>query len=109
MDSQLFSRYSYDECKDEKKLFEKLKQLSKQGKLEFSKEDQYLFKVKDIELGEKEIDDLNDFFDKLDVFPYLEEIDELESYDYNDDYQEDEDDEYISKRYRSKEDDYDDF
>lgn len=107
MQSQLFTRYSFDECKNEKKLFEKLSHLQKEDKIEFSKEDQFTFKIKDIELSDSEIEDLLEFFDNQDVFPYLEEIDDLEFDDYNDFH--DEDDDYTSKRYRSKDEDYDDY
>jgi len=108
MQSQLFTRYSFDECKNEKKLFEKLQLLKKEDKIEFSKEDQFIFRIKDIELSESEIDELTGFFDDQDVFPYMEELDELEFEDDYNDYQ-DEDDDYTSKRYRSKDDDYDDY
>jgi hypothetical protein len=95
MQSELFNRYSFDECKNEKKLFESLKKLQSDGKITWSKEDQFVFKIKDIELSESDIDKLTELFDSLDVFPYLEELEELESEDdWNDWDEQDEDSDY---------------
>jgi hypothetical protein len=107
MQSQLFSRYSFDECTSEELLFEKLDSLAQDEKIEYSTEDRYTFKIKDIELRDEEIEELLDLFENLDVYPYMnEDADELEFDDY-DTY--DDDDDYTNSRYKSKGDDYDDY
>jgi hypothetical protein len=102
MSSKLFTRYSFDECSNETKLFEKLDILVEDGKIEYNTEDQYLFKIKDIDLTDDEIEDLCQIFDKLEVYPFIEEI---ESDDDFDDFDDDSDDDYTGRRYK---DDYDD-
>jgi hypothetical protein len=108
--SKLFNYYSFDECPDEKKLFEKLEYLASKDKIEWSEKDKYLLKIKDIELDDDEIDELSKFLDNNYVYPYLGhdededdyEDDKYDDYDnYDDDY-----DNKKSKRYNS--DNYDD-
>jgi len=104
MSSKLFTRYSFDECSNETKLFEKLDFLLEEGKIEYNSEDQYLFKIKDIDLTDDEIEDLCHFFDKLEVYPY---IDNLDDDDIDDDIDGiDDSDDYTGRRYRGN--DYDD-
>ncbi len=109
MQSQLFTRYSYDECTNEEKLFEKLDELLNEGKIEYNAENQYTFKIKDLELSDSEIEELCDLFDEVEVFPYIESSDDEDFDDFDDysDFDDDEDD-YNGRRYKSK-DDYDDF
>lgn len=88
---KLFNYYNVDECKDRKKVFEKLDQLRDDGKIEYEMDGRDIFKIDDLDLEEIDIEELNDMFDSEDVFPYLdnEEEDEGEDYgdeDYNDDY-----------------------
>jgi len=88
---KLFNYYSIDECKDRKKLFEKLDRLRDDGKIEYEMDGRDLFKIDDLDLEESDIEDLNEFFDNQDIFPYLEYDDEEESdedygYDDEDDY-----------------------
>jgi hypothetical protein len=109
MQSQLFTRYSYDECTNEEKLFEKLDELLNEGKVEYNTENQYTFKIKDFELSDDEIQELCDLFEEVEVFPYMEE--DSTDDDYDDDYNDfdDDGDDYNGKRYKSKDDDYEDF
>ena len=88
---KLFNYYSIDECKDRKKLFEKLDRLRDDGKIEYEMDGRDLVKIDDLDLEESDIEDLNEFFDNQDIFPYLEYDDEEESdedygYDDEDDY-----------------------
>jgi hypothetical protein len=108
MQSQLFTRYSYDECTNEEKLFEKLDELLNEGKVEYNTENQYTFKIKDLELSDDEIQELCDLFEEVEVFPYMEEDSTDDDYDDYNDFDDDGDD-YNGKRYKSKDDDYDDF
>ena len=103
MSSKLFTRYSFDECSNETKLFEKLDSLLEEGKIEYNSEDQYLFKIKDIDLTDDEIEDLCEMFDKMEVYPYIDSIDDDIS---DDDDNDDSSDDYTGRRYRG--DDYDD-
>lgn len=109
MQSQLFTRYSYDECTNEEKLFEKLDELLNEGKVEYNTENQYTFKIKDLELSDDEIQELCDLFEEVEVFPYMEE--DITDDDYDDDYNDydDDGDDYNGRRYKSKDDDYEDF
>jgi hypothetical protein len=106
--SKLFNYYSFDECSDEEKLFERLDELTSHDKIEYSEQDKYLIKIKDIELDDDEIEDLCEFLDKNNVYPYLG-YDEDDDYS-DDDYDIDEDDDYNgkSREYKSgyDEDDY---
>ena len=88
---KVFNYYSIDECKDRKKLFEKLDRLRDDGKIEYEMDGRDLFKIDDLDLEESDIEDLNEFFDNQDIFPYIEYDDEEESdedygYDDEDDY-----------------------
>ena len=88
---KLFNYYSIDECKDRKKLFEKLDRLRDDGKIEYEVDGRDLFKIDDLDLEESDIEDLNEFFGNQYIFPYLEYDDEEESdedygYDDEDDY-----------------------
>jgi hypothetical protein len=106
--SKLFNYYSFDECSDEQHLFERLDELVNQDKIEYNEQDKYLIKIKDIELDDNELEDLCNFLDENNVYPYLgyEEDDDIES-DYND--YDDYDDDYNgkSKGYRPGYDDED--
>lgn len=83
---KLFNYYTLDECKDRKKVFEKLDQLVNDGKIEYEMDDRDIFSIKDLDLEESDIDDVNELFDSEDVFPYLENSDEDEDEDGFDDY-----------------------
>ena len=63
----------------------------------------YLFKIKDIDLTDDEIEDLCEMFDKMEVYPYIDSIDDDIS---DDDDNDDNSDDYTGRRYRG--DDYDD-
>ena len=86
---KLFNYYSIDECKDRKKLFEKLDRLRDDGKIEYEMDGRDLFKIDDLDLEESDIEDLNEFFDNQDIFPYLEYDDEEDSDEYGYDDEED--------------------
>lgn len=79
----LFNYYSLDECTDKKSILKRLKELQKEGKIEFDLDGE-IFEIRDIELEEEEIDELVEIFDQKDVFPYLER--DGEDDDDNDDY-----------------------
>jgi len=112
MSSKLFNFYSFDECSDEDQLFEKLDSLKDESKIEYTEQDNYIVKIKDLELSDDEISELIKFLDNLNVFPYLgiEEDEEDEFSDFDDDFSENGDDEYNgsykSKKGKSSDDDY---
>lgn len=87
--SELFTYYTLDEVIDRTLIVNTLKKLKSEAKIELSI-DGDIFKIKDIELEESEIDDLLDLFDSNDVFPYHDIDDEDD--DYSDFYRDD--DEY---------------
>jgi hypothetical protein len=107
MSSKLFTHYSFDECGDEEQLFERLDEFSNDGKIQYSVENEYVFKIKDLELSDDEIQDLCNFLYSMDVYPYIIEEEEEESDDF-DDFDESDDD-YNGKRYRSNDDYEDDY
>ena len=107
MSSKLFTHYSFDECGNEGQLFERLDEFYNDGKIQYSVENQYVFKIKDLELSDDEIQDLCNFLDSMDVYPYIAEEEEEESDDF-DDFDESDDD-YNGKRYRSNDDYEDDY
>lgn len=72
--------YSYDECTDEKLLFKRLNKLKKDGKIEYSK-DAWTFKIKDIDLLEEDEKSLLELFDKIEVYPDEDTLDD----DWSDD------------------------
>ena len=114
MSSKLFNFYSFDECSDEEQLFEKLESLKDESKIDFTEQDNYIIKIKDIELSDDDISDLMKFFDDMNVYPYLgdEDEDDDEDYDFDesDDVEDDYNGSYKSKRGNSSDDDYyDDF
>jgi len=81
---ELFSYYSLDECGDRKSILKRLKELEKEGKIEFDLDKSTdIFKLVDIDLEEDEIEDLINLFDEYDVFPYLDKDGE-EDDDYRD-------------------------
>lgn len=89
---ELFNYYSLDECTNKKGIVKKLKELKKEGKIEFDL-DGDIFKIQDIELDDEEIEELIESFDENDIFPYLEREDDSDDddlygygYDDNDDY-----------------------
>jgi hypothetical protein len=116
MSSKLFNFYSFDECSDEDQLFAKLDSFKDESKIEYTEQDNYILKIKDLELSDDEISDLVTSLDELNVYPYLgyEEDEEDEGYsDFDDDFSDEDDDyngSYKSKRGKSSEDDfYDEF
>jgi hypothetical protein len=109
MSSKLFNFYSFDECSDEDKLFNKLDLLKNESKIHYTQDDNYLIKIKDLELTDDEIEKLSVFLDSLNVLPYLGYEEEMDNDfdDYDDDSDDDNDDNY-NGRYKSRNDDYDD-
>ena len=110
MSSKLFNFYSFDECSDEDKLFKKLDLLKNESKIHYTQDDNYLIKIKDLELTDDEIEKLSVFLDSLNVLPYLGHEDEVDtdSDDYDDDSGNDDIDDNYNGRYKSRDDDYDD-
>lgn len=85
---ELFTYYTLDEVIDRDLVVDTLKSLKRESKIELSFEGD-IFKIKDIDLEESEIEELLDLFDENDVFPYHERDDEDEDY-FDDFYDEDE-------------------
>ncbi len=81
--------WNLDECIDKKLITTKLKQLEKEGKLEFNTSGDIL-KIEDIDLEDSDIDGLIKLFEDNDVFEDPEHEDELDDYEDYEDY----DDEY---------------
>lgn len=106
MDVKLVKHYSFDECLDEEKLFDKLDELVSNGKIEYQIENQYVFKIEDIELHENDVKEICLFLDSMYVYPYhgYEEDDSTIDDDF-DDFEEDSD--YTTKKYKNDEEDYD--
>lgn len=88
---ELYSYYSLDEAVDRKSVMKRLRQLEKEGKIDFQL-DGDVFKLEDLDLEEIEIEELIQLFDDNDVFPYLDREDDGDD-DYYDDY-DDYDDDY---------------
>ena len=86
--------WNLDECIDRKLITTKLKQLAKEGKIEFKITGDIL-KVEDIDLEDSDIDTLNELFEENDVFEEPEYEDGIDdNYDDDDDGFADYDDEY---------------
>lgn len=86
---ELFNYYSLDEVIDRKSVLSKLKQLKKEGKIDYSIEDDVV-KIEDLDLDESETDELLEVFDQNDVFPYLDRDDDEGDFgNFYDDEQED--------------------
>lgn len=82
---ELFNYYSLDEAIDKDLVINKLKNLKRDCKIELIIECD-IFKIKDIDLEESEIDELIQLFEENDVFPYLDrEDDEDDTWDYYED------------------------
>ncbi len=86
----LFNYYTLDECSDRKKVLSVLKELKSEGKIEFSL-DGDVFKLKDIDLEEDEVENLEKLLDSNDVFPYLEREDDEDNDGYYDDFGDEDD------------------
>lgn len=86
---ELFNYYSLDEVIDRKSVLSKLKQLKKEGKIDYSVEDDVV-KIEDLDLDETETEELLEVFDQNDVFPYLDRDDDEDDFgNFYDDEQED--------------------
>lgn len=109
MSSKLFNFYSFDECSDEDKLFQRLDSLKNDSKINYTQDENYLIKIVDIELSDDEIDKLSQFLDSLNVLPYLGHEDDTDGdFDDYEDPDDDLDNDYNGSRYKSRKDDYDD-
>lgn len=85
----LYNYYSLDEVIDRKSVLSKLKQLKKEGKIDYSVEDDVV-KIEDLDLDESETEELLEVFDQNDVFPYLDRDDDEDDFgNFYDDEQED--------------------
>lgn len=89
---ELFNYYSLDECLERKIIKKRLNQLEEEGKISFEIEGDIL-KLKDLDLDEREIEELVEMFDKYDVFHYPDYEDGIDE-DYYDDYDSFEEDDY---------------
>lgn len=90
--NELFNYYSISESMNPDKIIKKLESLKDDGKIHFKMDSFDSFKIEDIDLTEKELDNLVDFLDKNDAIP---DIDKQESnmddddYDYGDESEDD--------------------
>jgi hypothetical protein len=83
---ELFNYYTLDEAINRDLVIEKLKSLENESKIELTF-DGDIFKIKDIDLEENDIQELLILFDNNDIFPYHDKDDEDDEYDlYNDEY-----------------------
>ena len=84
--------YSLDECTDRKLVLKQLKDLQKEGKIDFDLDKSTdVFDIEDLDLEDSDIEGLIKLFDEHDVFTYLDkdEEDEDDSYGGDDDYDDD--------------------
>ncbi len=81
----LFTHYSLHEAIDRDLVVNKLKSLKRESKIELTF-DGDIFKIKDIELEEIEINEIINLFDENDIFPYHIDEEEDDYDDYNSDY-----------------------
>lgn len=91
--NELGTIWNLDECIDQKLITTKLKQLEKDGKIEFKITGDIL-KVEDIDLEDSDIDTLNELFEENDVFEEPEYEDGIDDNYDDDDGFADYDDEY---------------
>lgn len=86
---ELFKYYSLDEVINRDLIIDRLESLKKECKIELNFEGD-IFKIKDIDLEESEINELIELFEENDVFPYYdrEDDDDDDIWDnyYDDDY-----------------------
>lgn len=87
---EMFNYYTLDECIDKSSVFEKLDLLKDDGKIIYSVEGEIL-ELKDIDLEEFDIEDLQELFEENDVFPYLDRDEDDEDDDYGNYYEDGED------------------
>lgn len=88
-DKVLFTYYSISEAPSPDKVIKKLNSLD--DKISYEMMDSETFKIEDVELSEKELDSLIDFFDKNDVIPDMDKTEEdWNDVDYSEDDEEDE-------------------
>jgi hypothetical protein len=90
--NELCSNYNLDECIDKKLITTKLKQLEKDGKIEFKVSGDIL-KIEDIDLEDSDIDTLIKLFEDNDVFEepdyedeFGDNLDDDGFADYDDEY-----------------------
>ncbi len=86
----IYSHYSFDECKNEDELFDRLDALVEEGKITYVTQDKYILKIEDLDLTSDEVGELLDLFDSLDVFEYYGHQDDDEDYDDFDQYDDEE-------------------
>jgi hypothetical protein len=90
MDTMELERwYSLDECTNRKLVLKQLKDLKKEGKINFDLDKSTdVFDIEDLDLEDSDIEGLIELFDEHDVFPYLdkdEDGEDDEDYGYYDD------------------------
>jgi hypothetical protein len=90
MDTMELERwYSLDECTNRKLVLKQLKDLQKEGKIDFDLDKSTdVFEIEDLDLEDSDIEGLIELFDEHDVFPYLdkdEDGEDGEDYGYYDD------------------------
>jgi hypothetical protein len=90
---KLTKYYSFDECRDDEKILEKLDALTEDRKIEYEFVESDIIKIKDLSLTDKE---------NKELIKFLKENDVLEDHDY-DEYDDDMDDDSL---YDNIDDDY---
>lgn len=91
--NELFNYYSISESMTPDKIIKKLESLKDDGKILFKMESFDSFKIEDLDLTEKELDNLIEFLDKHDAIPDIDKQDSNSSddYDYRDESDEEDD------------------
>ena len=95
MDTMELERwYSLDECTNRKLVLKQLKDLQKEGKINFDLDKSTdVFDIEDLDLEDSDIEGLIELFDEHDVFPYLDKDEDGEDDEYYG-YYDDESDDY---------------
>jgi hypothetical protein len=88
---KLYNYYTLDECTNKKGILRKLKELEKEGKIEFEVEKSTdVITLEDLDLEDTDIEELVELFEENDVYPYLDKDDDDDD-DYDGGYYDDED------------------
>jgi hypothetical protein len=88
MNMNLFKYYNLEEVSNRKLVINTLKLLKKEGKINYELDGE-VFRLDDLDLSDKEIEDLIDLLEENDVFPYLDresdDDDDIDDDMYDDD------------------------
>jgi hypothetical protein len=84
---EIFNYYTLDECINRDTIIEKLDELLNDGKINYEIDGDIL-NIQDIDLEDREISEINELFEDMDVFPYLEREDDDDDDDFDNYYDE---------------------